>query len=115
MAAIDILAGRAFVKSGCAVIPAIEGKKAKAAAKTSIFNGTCRILTFEEDGYLGVSMTEDDFVDGYVHKSDVVTGGLLRNMPVFNSAKQCAPPMPLASRPEARLDAPVVSPRVSAR
>jgi hypothetical protein len=115
MAAIDILAGRVFVKSGCAVIPAIEGKKAKAAAKTSIFNGTCRILTFEEDGYLGVSMTEDDFVDGYVHKSDVVTGGLLRNMPVFNSAKQCAPPMPLASRPEARLDAPVASPRVSAR
>ena len=91
IAAIDILACRAFVKSGCAVVPAIDGKKAKTAARTSIFNATCRILTVEEDGYLGISMTEDDFVDGYVHKSDVVTGGLLRNMPAFNAAKQCAP------------------------
>ena len=40
-------------------------------------------------------MTEDDGVDGYVHTSDLVRGGLLRNMPVDNSAKQCALPMPL--------------------
>jgi hypothetical protein len=115
IAAIDILACRAFVKSGCAVIPAVNGKKAKAAARTSMFNATCRVLSVEDDGYLGISMTEDDIVDGYVHKSDVVTGGLLRNMPVFNSAKQCARPMPLASRPEVSLDAPVSSPRLSAR
>jgi hypothetical protein len=115
IAAIDILACRAFVKSGCAVLPAINGKKAKAAARTSMFNATCRVLSVEEDGYLGISMTEDDIVDGYVHKSDIVTGGLLRNMPVFNSVKQCAPPMPLASRPEVSLDAPASSPRFSAR
>lgn len=115
VAAIDILACRAFLKSGCAVVPAINGKKAKAAARTGIFNATCRILTVEEDGYFGISMTEDDVVDGYVHKSDIVTGGLLRNMPAFNASKQCAPPMPLASRPEASLDGPVTPPRVSAR
>jgi hypothetical protein len=115
IAAIDILACRAFVKSGCAVVPVVDGKKAKPAARTSIFNATCRILTVEEDGYLGISMTEDDVVDGYVHKSDVVTGGLLRNMPAFNAAKQCAPPMPIASRLEARLDAPATPPRVSGR
>ena len=60
------------------MVPVVDGKKAKTAARTSIFNATCRILTTEEDGYLGISMTEDDMVDGYVHKSDVVTGGLLR-------------------------------------
>jgi hypothetical protein len=113
IAAIDILACRAFVKSGCTVMPYLSARKARKATKTASFNATCRILTIEDGGYLGVSMTEDDAVDGYVHRSDVVTGGLLRNMPVFNSSRACAPPMPLASRPEARLDA--ATSRVSAR
>jgi hypothetical protein len=73
--------------------------------RPGIFNATCRILTIEDGDYFGISLTEDDLVDGYVHKSDIIPGGLLRNMPVFNSAKQCAPAMPLASRPEASLNA----------
>lgn len=115
IAAIDILACRAFVKAGCIVMPTIAGKKVRNAPRPGIFNATCRILTVEDGDYLGVSLTEDDLVDGYVHKSDVVTGGLLRNMPVFNSAKRCAPPMPPASRPEASLDAADVARRVNAR
>jgi hypothetical protein len=82
---------------------------------TGTYNTTCRILTVEDDGYLGVSMTEDDVVDGYVHESDILAGGLLRHMPVFNSSKACAPPMPLASRPEARLEAAAAAFRFNAR
>jgi hypothetical protein len=115
IAAIDILACRAFVKSGCTVMPALPGRKARSASKASSYNATCRILAIEEGGYLGVSMTESDSVDGYVHASDVVTGGLLRNMPVFNSNKTCAAPMPLPSRPEAMLDAAEARSRLSAR
>ena len=115
IAEIDILACRAFIKSGCTMIPAVAGKKPKIPSRTSIYNATCRVLTRADDGYLGVSMTEDDIVDGYVHKSDVVTGGLLRNMPVFNSARTCAAPMPLASRPEVRQDAAEAMARVSVR
>jgi hypothetical protein len=115
IAAIDILASRAFVKSGCTVMPALSGRKARNTSSTGIFNATCRILTIEDGGYLGVSMTEDEAVDGYVHRSDVVPGGLLRNMPVFNSSRVCAPPMPLASRPEARLDAAGAASRFNAR
>ncbi len=118
--AIDILACRAFVKSGCTVRPAPFNASAKpASAKPKkpsrgggIYNATCRLLTVEDDGYYGISLTEDDIVDGYVHKSDIVAGGLLRNMPVFNSANRCAPPMPEASR--LRLEAEAVS-SVSAR
>jgi hypothetical protein len=104
IAAIDILACRAFVKRGCTVMASPAGRKAR-HARTTTFNSTCRILTIEPGGYLGVSMTEDDAVDGYVHTSDIVPGGLLRNMPVFNSSKTCAPPIPLAPRLEASLDA----------
>jgi len=115
LAAIDILACRAFVKSGCTVMPALPSRKVRTPSKTSSYNATCRILTIEEGGYFGVSMTEDEAVDGYVHGSDIVAGGLLRNMPVFNSSRTCAPPMPLASRPEARLDAAGAASRFSAR
>ena len=115
IAAIDILACRAFVKSGCAVLSAVPSRKVRNPAKTSTYNATCRILSIEEGGYLGVSTTENDIVDGYVHASDVVKGGLLRNMPVFNSNKTCAPPMPLASRPEAMLEPAASVSRLSAR
>jgi hypothetical protein len=112
--AIDIVACRAFVKSGCAVRPAPVAKARKAASRSGsgIYNATCRLLTVEDDGYFGISLTEDDVVDGYIHKSDIVAGGLLRNMPVFNSANRCAPPLPQASR--LRLEAEAVS-SISAR
>jgi hypothetical protein len=115
IAAIDILSTRAFVKGGCAVLTALPGRKARSVSKGSSYNRTCRILTVEDGGYLGVSMTEDDGVDGYVHQSDIVAGGLLRHMPVFNSSKACAPPMPLASRLEAKLEAAEAASRFSAR
>jgi hypothetical protein len=112
--AIDILACRAFVKNGCTVrsAPSAATAKAKKPSRGGLYNATCRLLTVEDDGYYGISLTEDDIVDGYVHKSDIVAGGLLRNMPVFNSANWCAPPMPQASR--LRLEAEAVS-SVSAR
>ena len=73
--------------------------KPRAAPKTARFNSTCRILTDEDRGYVGVSMTEDDGVDGYVHTSDLVLGGLSRNMPASGSANRCFPP-PTATAPK---------------
>lgn len=85
-AAIDILASRAFVKKTCVVTPTPVRQNGRAASKTARFNSTCRILTPGERGYVGVSLTEDDDVDGYVHQADLVLGGLLRNMPASDSA-----------------------------
>jgi len=110
--AIDILSCRAFVKTGCTLRVAPDPKSRKITTRSGIYNGTCRLLTVAEEGYFGVSLTEDDVVDGYVHQTDIVPGGLLRNMPVFNAAKTCAPPMPVASR--MRLEASALAP-VSAR
>jgi hypothetical protein len=85
----DILASRAFVKKGC-VLATDPGPKARTASRLPRFNTTCRILTAEQRGFFGVSMTEDDSVDGYVHKDDLVLGGLLRNMPTSEQAGRCS-------------------------
>ena len=48
-------------------------------------------------------MTEDDAMDGYVHTSDLVLGGLLGNYAgVWNSKGRCfPPPIAAASKPDA--------------
>ena len=98
-AAADILAARAFVKKACVVQPMPRNDKPRTASKTVRFNSTCRILTPEEGGYVGVSMTEDDVVDGYIHMSDLVLGGLSGNMPMDGSANRCFPP-PVSAAPK---------------
>jgi hypothetical protein len=98
-AAADILASRAFVKKACVIASAPGNDKPRAAPKIARFNSTCRILTDEAQGYVGVSMTEDDVVDAYVHTSDLVLGGLSRNMPGPGSANRCFPP-PTAAAPK---------------
>ena len=90
-AAADILASRAFVKKACVIAAAPGNDKPRAAPKTARFNSTCRILTDEDRGYVGVSMTEDDGVDGYVHTSDLVLGGLSRNMPASRFGESMLP------------------------
>jgi hypothetical protein len=97
--AADILASRAFVKRACVVTAAPGNDKPRSAPKTARFNSTCRILTDEDRGYAGVSMTEDDVVDGYVHTSDLVLGGLSRNMPGSGSGNRCLP-TPTAAAPK---------------
>ena len=96
--AADILASRAFVKKACVVATAPDKGKLRPATKTARYNSTCRILTDEDRGYVGVSMIEDDVVDGYVHTSDLVLGGLSGNMPGSGSANRCFPP-PTAAAP----------------
>ena len=98
-AAAEILASRAFVKKACVMAAAPDNGKPRPAPKTARYNSTCRILTDEDRGYVGVSMTEDDAVDGYVHTSDLVLGGLARNMPGSGSANRCFPP-PTAAAPK---------------
>ena len=97
--AADILASRAFVRKACVIASAPGSDKPRAAPRTARFNSTCRILTDEAQGYVGVSMTEDDVVDAYVHTSDLVLGGLSRNMPGSGSANRCFPP-PTAAAPK---------------
>ena len=97
--AADILASRAFGKKACVMASAPGNDKPRVVAKTSRFNSTCRILTDEGQGYFGVSMTEGDVVDGYVHTSDLVLGGLSRNMPGPGSANRCFPG-PTAAAPK---------------
>ena len=59
MAARTILDSRAFVKKGCVIQTAPNPKGAqRRSART--FSTTCRIMTAEERGYFGVSLTEDD-------------------------------------------------------
>ena len=98
-AAEEILASRSFVKKACVMAAAPDNGKPRPAPKTARYNSTCRILTDEDRGYVGVSMTEDDAVDGYVHTSDLVLGGLARNMPGSGSANRCFPP-PTAAAPK---------------
>ena len=98
-AAAEILASRAFVKKACVVATTPDKGKPRPATKTARYNSTCRILTDEDRGYVGVSMIEDDVVDGYVHTSDLVLGGLSGNMPGSGSANRCFPP-PTAAAPK---------------
>jgi hypothetical protein len=88
----DILASRAFLKRACGYNKDANGKLQPQASRV-IFDSTCRVLTEERDGYFGISITEGDQVDGFVHQSDVV-GGLWCNMPRYDSSKVCAPPRP---------------------
>ncbi len=85
--AADILASRAFVKKGCVIAPTSGNEKPRAASKAVRFNSTCRILTPEINGHFGVSLTEDDAIEGHVHGSDLVLGGLLRNAPASAESK----------------------------
>jgi hypothetical protein len=113
--ALDILASRAFVRRGCVIMSGPGNQKARPiASRPARFNSTCRILTQEDRGYVGVSMTEDDAVDAYVHTSDLILGGLLRNMPGNGSASRCVPP-PSASAPKPDFAGLGQAPRVSAR
>lgn len=125
--ALDILASRAFVRRGCVILTDPPVKKAsakaakpapkvaaKSAPRPARFNSTCRILTEEQDGYIGVSMTEDDVIDAYVQLSDVALGGLLRNMPGNGSAAHCFPPQ-MATSPKPGIAGLGQSPRVSER
>ena len=98
-AAAEILASRAFVKKACVVATAPDKGKLRPATKAARYNSTRRILTDEDRGYVGVSMIEDDVVDGYVHTSDLVLGGLSGNMPGSGSANRCFPP-PTAAAPK---------------
>jgi hypothetical protein len=60
----------------------------------------------EDSGYLGVSMAEEDIVNAYVNKADVVMGGLWGNMPIWQSAAKCSmPPTALAFPPKSDLPA----------
>lgn len=98
--ATEILASRAFVRKGCVHWSSPDSKKPRIASKAVRYNTTCRVMTPEENGgYHGVSMTEADAVDGYVHKADLVMGGLWPNMPVYETgaAKCAAPPVAMAS------------------
>jgi len=89
----NILASRAFLKRACSYKKDMSEKLQPRASRV-LFDATCRLMIEPKDGYFGISVTEGDDVDGYVHYSDVVLGGLWRNMPPFNSAKVCAPPRP---------------------
>jgi hypothetical protein len=98
-AAADILASRAFVKKTCVISPTPDNEKLRTAPKAVRVTSTCRILTPEINGYFGVSLTEDDAVDGYVHKSDLLLGGLLGNLPGSESKSRCFP-APAATGPK---------------
>ena len=95
-AATAILDSRAFIKKGC-VIVAAPNPKARVARTT--FTTTCRIMTAEERGYFGVSLTEDEEIDGYVHVADIIPGGLTGNMPKWTPAGSCSTSMQTVARP----------------
>jgi len=90
--ATEILASRAFVRKGCVYWSNLDSRKSRVASRPMRYNTTCRLLTADDSGYLGISMAEDDVVSGYVHKSDVVMGGLWKNMPVYSAAAKCSLP-----------------------
>ena len=94
----DILASRAFFKRACSYKDA--SAKLQPQVSRVIFDSTCRVMTEARDGYFGISITEGDDVDGFVHQSDIV-GGMWCNMPRYDSAKVCALPPP-PSVPAAR-------------
>ena len=56
-------------------------------------------MTAEERGYCGVSLTEDEEIDGYVHVADIIPGGLIGNMPKWTSAGSCLTSMQTVARP----------------
>jgi hypothetical protein len=85
----DILASRAFFKRACGYKKDAGGKLLPKASK-AMFDSTCRLISEEAGGYFGVSVTEGDEIEGYVHQSDII-GGLWRNMPRFNPSNVCAP------------------------
>ena len=95
-AATAILDSRAFIKKGC-VIMAAPNPKARVARTT--FTTTCRIMTAEERSYFGVSLTEDEEIDGYVHVADIIPGGLKGNMPKWTPAGSCSTSMQTVARP----------------
>jgi hypothetical protein len=91
--ATEILASRAFVRKGCVHWSSPDPKRPRVASKAVRYNTTCRVMTPEDSGYHGVSMVEADAIDGYVHKADLVIGGLWGNMPVYEfAAAKCALP-----------------------
>jgi len=96
--ATTILESRAFIKKGC-VIMAAPHPKARATAMRTTFTTTCRIMTPEERGYFGVSLTEDEEIDGYVHVADIVSGGLRGNMPKWTPAGSCSTSVETVARP----------------
>ena len=85
----DILVSRAFLKRACGYKDA-SGKLQPQATRV-LFDSTCRVMTEEKDGYFGISVTESDDVDGFVHRSDII-GGMWRKMPRFDASRVCAPP-----------------------
>ena len=60
-------------QKGCVIMTAPNPKAKPVAMRTSL-STTCRIMTYEERGYCGVSLTEDEEIDGYVHVADLVPG-----------------------------------------
>jgi hypothetical protein len=98
----DILASRAFLKRACGYRKDSSGKLLPRASK-ALFDSTCRVLCEEQDGYIGISITEGDDVEGYIHHSDIAVGGLWRNMPKRDASNVCGPPRPPSS------DVPAVS------
>ena len=56
-------------------------------------------MTAEERGYFGVSLTEDEEIDGYVHVADIIPGGLTGNMPKWTPAGSCSTSMQTVTRP----------------
>lgn len=100
-----ILASRAFVRKGCVVLSHPDPKaKGRKAAKLR-YNSTCWLLTPEIEGCFGVSLTEDDQVDGYVHRSDLILGGLAQNMPKWSTPTACtAPPVAVTAQAKPTLN-----------
>jgi len=96
---LDILASRAFLKRACGYKKETNEKLQPRSSRV-LFDSTCRVMTELQDGYIGISVTEGDDVDGYAHNTDVVLGGLWRNMPQIDSSKACAPPRPSAKVPD---------------
>jgi hypothetical protein len=92
-----ILDSRVFIKKGC-VIQIAPNPKSRTAMRTT-FSTTCRLMTAEERGYFGVSLTEDEEIDGYVHIADIITGGLTGNMPKWAPAGSCTTSMQTVARP----------------
>jgi hypothetical protein len=95
----DILASRAFLKRACSY-KKDSTERLQPRASRVLFDSTCRVMSGPQDGYIGISVTEGDDVDGYVHHTDLVLGGLWCNMPQINSSKVCAPPRPPNAVPD---------------
>ncbi|MBO0757511.1 MAG: hypothetical protein J2P54_16800, partial [Bradyrhizobiaceae bacterium] len=95
----DILASRAFLKRACGYKKDMSEKLQPRASRV-LFDATCRLMTERKDDYIGISVTEGDDIDGYVHYTDVALGGMWRNMPRIDSAKVCAPRPEVSTLPK---------------